>query len=112
MTARPFSTLGFSLRNLHSIRGGLIVLGLVVALATAGVIGWPRLTAGLLDSDLAYRTTTASAPIRDLQSSVEAATDSNIDQFGFSTQTLDPTWSGMPDALKRARASMGEHGSD
>jgi putative ABC transport system permease protein len=105
--ARPFSTLEFSLRNLRSIRGGLIVLGLVVALATTGVVGWPRLTADLLDSDLAYRTTTASAPIRDLQSSVEAATDSHVDQFGFSTQTLDPTWSGMPDALHRARASMG-----
>ncbi|HEY4267426.1 MAG TPA: FtsX-like permease family protein [Galbitalea sp.] len=104
---RSFSTIGFSLRNLRSIRGGLIVLGLVVALATAGVVGWPRLTADLLNSDLAYRTTSASASVRNLQSSVEAATNATVDQFGFATETLDPTWSGMPDALARARASMG-----
>lgn len=97
----------FSLRNLRAIRGGLVILGVVVLIATAGVTAWPRVTAALLTSDLTYRTATSGATTRDLQSSVEAATETPITGSEFGVPTLRPTWDGMPAALTRAHVAMG-----
>jgi putative ABC transport system permease protein len=90
----------------RSIRGGLVALAIVILVLTAALAAWPRATSGILTADLRYRMTTASAPTRDLQSSIDSSYGT-IPFFGGNTvQPNDVVYASMPSSLKRIRSQM------
>jgi putative ABC transport system permease protein len=95
-----------ALGGARSIRSGLVALGIVVLVLSAALVSWPRTTNGILTSDLRYRMALASAPTRDLRSSIDLGTASVSSLEVQSQRSLDTLWKSMPAALGRIRARM------
>ena len=97
---RSLSASSLAARGIVAARGGLIVLGVVVAIAPAALVAWPRITTSLLGADLRYRVEAASASVRDLQSS------DAIQDVGDVAGAASQDWEVTPDTLKQQRARM------
>ncbi|MFF1878325.1 ABC transporter permease [Leifsonia sp. NPDC058230] len=100
--ASSLTSAGLALRAMSAFRGGLILLGVVVLVATTALAAWPRFSSTLLTDDLQYRVTNANAVNRDLLTTVNA---------GFGVYSVAPVapeaaWTAMPAALKSVRAGM------
>lgn len=107
MTARARSSAlgdaGLAARAASAFRGGLIMLGVVVLVATTALAAWPRFANTLLTSDLRYGLVQAQPVNRDLVTVLKSGTG----QPG-SVIVDDPgaPWKAMPGALAKVRASM------
>jgi putative ABC transport system permease protein len=94
------------LRSARGTAGGLAALGIVILVLCAALAAWPRATTSILTSDLQYRMAAASAPTRDLQSSIDAVSDSAPSSGKAIESPLSPIWQAMPTTLTRVRAQM------
>jgi putative ABC transport system permease protein len=103
---RRLTAAGLSRRNLAASRGGLFALAIVVLIATAAIVGWPRLNGALLDDDLAYRASSAGAVLRDLQSSVDAEIQPGLASGDPFTGTVEPVWDALPHTLSTIRRTL------
>ena len=97
----PLTNTGLALRGLSSVRGGFVLLGIVVMLAAASVTAWPRVTTAILTADLQHSVSVSGANTRDLQATVTP----DLSQF-TGEPLLAPTWRALPKALTSARAAM------
>ncbi|MFF1574460.1 ABC transporter permease [Leifsonia sp. NPDC058292] len=105
MSARTsvLSASGLARRAMSAFRGGLILLGVVVLVATTAVSAWPRFSNSLLTDDLQYRVENATAVNRDLITRVDAGTG-----IPGSVEDLDAAYSAMPAALAAVRRGAKE----
>ena len=94
---------GLAARAAAAFRGGLIMLGVVVLVATAALAAWPRFANALLTSDLRYGLEQAAPVNRDLVTVLR----SGMGQPG-AVVLDDPgaAWTAMPGALRDVRATM------
>lgn len=96
-------SVGLAVRAASAFRGGLIMLGVVVLVATTALTAWPRFANTLLTSDLQYGLEQAQPVNRDLVTVVK----SGMGQPG-SIIVDDPgaAWKAMPGALDAVRRGM------
>ncbi|WP_431278022.1 ABC transporter permease [Leifsonia poae] len=104
MSARTssLSSAGLAWRAMSAFRGGLILLGVVVLVATTALAAWPRFASTQLTDDLQYRVANASPVTRDLVTTVGAGAGT----FSYSPVANDAPWKAMPAALRSVRAGM------
>ncbi|GAB3615009.1 ABC transporter permease family protein [Humibacter ginsengisoli] len=97
------STAALLLRPMQAFRSGFVALGIVVLLATAGVVAWPAATSALVTADARDRLAQASVVDRDLTGTVAV-------QFVPGGESLDSTagslMTGLPNALEKAQSTM------
>ncbi|WP_345761821.1 ABC transporter permease [Diaminobutyricibacter sp. McL0608] len=92
---------GLAARAIFAFRGGLVMLGVIVFVASAAVTAWPRFADALLTSDLHYRVEQAGPVNTDLITSVGVT-----DFYAYGPDRAASLWRAMPGTLAAARAAM------
>lgn len=96
-------SVGLAARAAAAFRGGLIMLGVVVLVATTALSAWPRFADTLLTSDLQYGIDRATPVNRDLVTVVASGTGQ---PGGLVVDDPSAVWKAMPGALDAVRRSM------
>ena len=104
--SRQLTAANLPLRGARSIRGGLFALAVVVLVLCAALAAWPRAITGVLTADLQYRMSTASAPTRDLQSSIDSGLGFAPSFGDLPPIPVDTVWKSMTKSLTHIRAQM------
>ncbi|MGN6203546.1 FtsX-like permease family protein [Humibacter sp.] len=97
------STAALLLRPLKTFRSGFVALGIIVLLATAGVVAWPAATSALVMADARDRLAQTSAADRDLTGVAPVQFVPGGDGLPSTAGTL---MTSLPNALEKARDSM------
>lgn len=101
---RGSGTPALLLRPMHAFRSGFAALGIVVLLATAGVVAWPAATSALVTADARARLSQAPVASRDLTGTVPIQELYGPD--GAPSSTAGALSAGLPQALEQARRQM------
>ncbi|GAB3395195.1 FtsX-like permease family protein [Humibacter soli] len=94
------STVALGLRSMRSFRGALVALGIVVLLATAGVVAWPSITASLVSSDARYQLSAQPSAATSLGGTLSVQT------YIGGPSDAGGLWDSVPAALTKGRRNM------
>lgn len=92
------------LRPMRAFRSGFAALGIVVLLATAGVVAWPAATSALVTADARDRIAQAPVAARDITGTVPVQLVPGGE--GRLATNAGALMAGLPSALEQARATM------
>ncbi|MGA0567921.1 FtsX-like permease family protein [Rathayibacter sp. KR2-224] len=96
--------LALLLRPMRAFRSGFVALGVIVLVATAGVVAWPAVTSALVTADARDRLAQSSVAARDITGTVPIQQTGGLD--GRISSTADAIAAGLPGGLGRARREM------